>query len=131
MKTPRSIDEIVQEMNDLAKAQGKYLEKTFWQLPRQPGSILDVPETPESRGRTAGLRARRIAREPRRADAASPECRSAPAAAAHEFGNEKRFSPRKFLKARRPERFSDSVLQEGPTLDRSLLEYHLETLTKR
>lgn len=40
-------------------------------------------------------------------------------------------SPREFLKARRPEKFSDSVSQDVPALDRSLLEYHLETLTSR
>jgi hypothetical protein len=36
-----------------------------------------------------------------------------------------------FLKGRRPERFSDSVGQDSPVLDRSLLEYHLDTLTNR
>src|SRR5437762_7270448 len=41
------------------------------------------------------------------------------------------FSPRDFLKARRPERFSDSVLENEPELDRTLLEYHLATLTNR
>jgi hypothetical protein len=41
------------------------------------------------------------------------------------------FSPRAFLKARRPERFSDSVPEESPSLDRSMLEYHLDTLTSR
>jgi hypothetical protein len=41
------------------------------------------------------------------------------------------FSPREFLKSRRPERFSDSIIEQGSTLDRSLLEYHLETLTSR
>src|SRR5215204_3349877 len=41
------------------------------------------------------------------------------------------FSPNEFLRARRPERFSDSVVVESPTLDRSLLEYHLDTLTHR
>jgi len=41
------------------------------------------------------------------------------------------FSPKEFLRARRPERFSDSIVQEGPTLDRSILEYHLDTLTNR
>lgn len=40
-------------------------------------------------------------------------------------------SPKTFLKARRPERFSDSVVIEERPLDRSLLEYHLETLTSR
>lgn len=43
----------------------------------------------------------------------------------------KSFSPREFLKGRRPERFSDSVGQDSPVLDRSLLEYHLDTLTNR
>src|SRR5947209_3105859 len=41
------------------------------------------------------------------------------------------FSPRDFLKARRPERFSDSVSENQPVLDRTLLEYHLDTLTNR
>ena len=40
-------------------------------------------------------------------------------------------SPKEFLKARRPERFSDSIIESKPILDRSLLEYHLETLTNR
>jgi hypothetical protein len=42
-----------------------------------------------------------------------------------------RFSPRAFLRARRPERFSDSVAEDSIVLDRSLLEYHLDTLTSR
>ena len=42
-----------------------------------------------------------------------------------------KFSPRSFLRARRPERFSDSVVEEKPVLDRSALEYHLDTLTSR
>ena len=42
-----------------------------------------------------------------------------------------RFSPKELLKARRPERFSDSVVGEVASLDRSILEYHLETLTNR
>lgn len=42
-----------------------------------------------------------------------------------------RFSPKEFLRARRPERFSDSVVNERSSLDRSFLEYHLETLTNR
>jgi len=40
-------------------------------------------------------------------------------------------SPRQFLKERRPEKFSDSISIEVPALDRSLLEYHLDTLTSR
>jgi hypothetical protein len=40
-------------------------------------------------------------------------------------------SPKEFLKARRPEKFSDSAPSCEPTLDRSILEYHLSTLTNR
>ena len=43
----------------------------------------------------------------------------------------KSFSPRDFLRARRPEQFSDSIRVETPALDRSILEYHLDTLTNR
>ena len=49
---------------------------------------------------------------------------------AHPQRNAK-FSPRDFLRARRPERFSDSVKVEQPALDRTTLEYHLATLTNR
>jgi len=45
--------------------------------------------------------------------------------------SETRFSPREFMRARRPERFSDSVTSETPILDRSELEYHLDSLTSR
>jgi hypothetical protein len=41
------------------------------------------------------------------------------------------FSPREFLKGRRPERFSDSVGIDVPILDRALLDYHIDTLTNR
>lgn len=41
------------------------------------------------------------------------------------------FSPREFLRARRPEKFSDSFVEERQTLDRSMLEYHLGTITSR
>ena len=44
---------------------------------------------------------------------------------------ERRFSPREFLKTRRPERFSDSNLEDEPVLNRTMMEYHLETLTSR
>jgi hypothetical protein len=40
-------------------------------------------------------------------------------------------SPRQFLRSRRPERFSDSVVVNESGLDRSLLEYHLDTITNR
>ena len=46
-------------------------------------------------------------------------------------GAARRYSPRAFLQSRRPERFSDSVFAEERTLDRQLLEYHLDTLTSR
>ena len=41
------------------------------------------------------------------------------------------FSPREFLKARRPEQFSDTEVEDMRVLDRSTLEYNLETLTSR
>ncbi|XHR30869.1 MAG: hypothetical protein ACFUZC_09950 [Chthoniobacteraceae bacterium] len=41
------------------------------------------------------------------------------------------FSPKEFLRKRRPERFSDSKKDQRPILDRSLLEYHIDTLTSR
>lgn len=41
------------------------------------------------------------------------------------------FSPKAFLKARRPEQFSDTVSVERTELDRSLLEFHLGSITTR
>src|SRR3989344_3654036 len=43
----------------------------------------------------------------------------------------KPLSPREYMQARRPERFSDSLIEEGTGLDRSMLETHLLTLTNR
>lgn len=43
----------------------------------------------------------------------------------------RRPSPKDFLRARRPEQFSDTVVSERPQLDRTTLEYHLDTLTNR
>jgi hypothetical protein len=40
-------------------------------------------------------------------------------------------SPNEFTRARRPERFSDSVVSDEPILDRSILEYQLDTITSR
>ena len=60
-----------------------------------------------------------------------PVERERSAATIREATADARFSPRDFLRARRPERFSDSVVDEQPVLDRSILEYHLETLTNR
>ena len=45
------------------KAEGRYLDKDFWEIPRQAGSILDVPTTLESRERVARLRAQIAALE--------------------------------------------------------------------
>src|SRR5438046_2079986 len=46
--------------------------------------------------------------------------------------SERRFpSPKEFYRAQRPERFSDSVSVEKPSLSRSQLEYHLVSLTSR
>lgn len=43
----------------------------------------------------------------------------------------RKFSPRTFLKGRHPDRYSDTVRADEPSLDRSLLEYHLHSLTTR
>ncbi len=40
-------------------------------------------------------------------------------------------TPKQFLRRRRPQRFSDSIRVDEPALDRSMLEYHLDTLTSR
>ena len=44
---------------------------------------------------------------------------------------QEQFSPRNFLRARRPERFSDSKVRSQSRLDRSFLEYQLDTITSR
>lgn len=48
-----------------------------------------------------------------------------------EVENSLGFSPKEFLKTRRPERFSDSVTIEVGKLDRSVLEYQLATLNEK
>ena len=45
--------------------------------------------------------------------------------------SEDRPSPKAFLKSRRPERFSDSLVEDGSRLDRAVVEYHLDSLTSR
>ena len=45
--------------------------------------------------------------------------------------NAEAFSPKSLLKSRRPEWFSDTVFKEITELDRSLLEFHLSSLTSR
>jgi hypothetical protein len=72
MNTPKPIDEIMNEMNDRAKAEGRYLGKAFWEIPSQPQSILDVPSTPEAQERLAALRARRLQRRKKAAEQAVP-----------------------------------------------------------
>lgn len=41
------------------------------------------------------------------------------------------FRPSDFLRARRPEKYSNSVFIDVPDLTKTQLEYHLETLTSR
>ena len=72
MNTPKPIDEIMNEMNDRAKAEGRYLGKAFWEIPSQPQSILVVPSTPEARERLAALRARGLQRRKKAAEQAVP-----------------------------------------------------------
>ena len=45
--------------------------------------------------------------------------------------SQRKCSPKSFLKSRRPERFSDSVIKEVGRLDRSVLEYQLSILNRR
>ncbi len=45
--------------------------------------------------------------------------------------NEKKLSPSEYLRARHPERYSDSTKSEGIDLSRDILEYRLETITSR
>jgi hypothetical protein len=72
MNTSKPIDEIMNEMNDRAKAEGRYLGKAFWEIPSQPESILDVPSTPEAQERLAALRARRLQRRKKATEQAVP-----------------------------------------------------------
>lgn len=41
------------------------------------------------------------------------------------------YKPSDYLRKRRPERYSDSIITEEPQLTNDILEYHLETLTNR
>ena len=72
MNPSSSTDKIVKDMNDWAKAEGRYLGKAFWEIPSQPGSILDVPSTPEEDRRLAALRARRLQRRTRAVKQSEP-----------------------------------------------------------
>jgi hypothetical protein len=59
MSTTKTSDEVLREMNDRARAAGRYLGKAFWEIPSQAESILEVPSTGEAQQRLAALRARR------------------------------------------------------------------------
>ncbi len=47
---------MAEEFNNRAKAEGRYLDKEWWEIPLTPGSLLDVSETPESRARIEWLK---------------------------------------------------------------------------
>ncbi len=56
MSTEKSVREIVEAWNTKAKAEGRYLDRDPWSIPPAAGSLLDVPETPESRERIEWLK---------------------------------------------------------------------------
>ena len=56
MNTEKSVREIVEEWNTKAKAEGRYLDQDPWSIPPAAGSLLDIPETPESRERIEWLK---------------------------------------------------------------------------
>jgi hypothetical protein len=62
MNTPRTIDDVMRDMNAWAMAEGIALDRDPWSIPPAEGSILDVPLTPEAEARIDRLRARRLAR---------------------------------------------------------------------
>ena len=73
MTTPKSSDDVLRELNDLAKAQGRFLGKAFWEIPRQSGSIVDVPLTTEAEERIRRLDARIACLKRQRAAGRGPE----------------------------------------------------------
>jgi hypothetical protein len=73
MNTPKSSDDVMRELNELAKTQGRYLGKAFWEIPRQPGSMLDVPLTPEAEERIRRLDATIARLKQQRAPGPVPE----------------------------------------------------------
>jgi hypothetical protein len=56
MSTEKSVREIVDEWNAKAKAAGRYLDRDPGSIPPAQGSLLDVPETPETLARIAWLK---------------------------------------------------------------------------
>jgi hypothetical protein len=73
MNTPKSSDDVMRELNELAQAQGRYLGLAFWEIPREPGSIVDVPVTPEAEERIRRLDARIARLKRQRAADRGPE----------------------------------------------------------
>jgi len=53
------LQDLADEFNARARAEGRYLDKDFWEIPSRPGSILDIPETDKSREDLAWFRERR------------------------------------------------------------------------
>ncbi len=49
----------------------------------------------------------------------------------YQDSNNPEFRPSDYLRQRRPERYSDSIILEEPHITKDLLEYHLDTLTSR
>jgi len=47
------------------------------------------------------------------------------------FDEQITFKPSEFMRARRPELFSDSLIYQEPHLSREIFAYHLDTLTNR
>lgn len=56
MNLSKTSDEVMQELNDRANAQGRYLATSFSEIPRTPGSLLDRPDTAESAERIRKVR---------------------------------------------------------------------------
>ena len=56
MSTPRTIDDVMRDMNAWAMAEGIALDRDPGSIPPAEGSILDVPLTPEAEARIARLR---------------------------------------------------------------------------
>ena len=54
--TERSIDGLMADFNNKAKTEGRYDGRALWEVPPRSGSLLDVPETPESQERIEWLK---------------------------------------------------------------------------
>jgi hypothetical protein len=93
MNTSNPIDNIMNEMNDWAKAEGRYLGKAFWEIPSQADSILAVPLTPEAELRVAALRARRLERRKKAAEQSEPVAPREDAAKEHIHGKNAEGAP--------------------------------------